>query len=58
MGVAARLGLFAAALVVVFVAAFGVGRVVAPDTGSPTPATVPTVTTSPAGSGHDMEMGS
>ncbi len=58
MGVATRLGLFAAALAVVFVAAFGVGRAVAPDDGSPTPDTVPTVTTSPGGSGHDMEMGS
>lgn len=54
MSVAARLGLFAGALAVVFVAAFGVGRAVGSDADDPAPTTV--TTDMPAG--HDMGEGS
>ena len=55
VGVAARLGLFAAGLAVVFVASFGLGRAVGPgdEAPSPTPSPSPTTTEMPAG--HDMD---
>ena len=52
--VAAKLAGFAAALVVVFAVAYGVGAATEPDA-SPVPST-PTSTTMPAG--MDMELGS
>lgn len=54
MSVAARLGLFAGALVFVFVVSFGVGRALGPDDDGPAPTTV--TTDMPAG--HDMGAGS
>ena len=54
MSVAARLGLFAGVLVLVFVVSFGVGRAVGPDDEGPAPTTV--TTDMPAG--HDMRSGS
>jgi hypothetical protein len=50
MSVVARLGLFAAGLAVVFVAAFGVGRALGPDDGRPSPTSVPM--------SEQMDMGS
>lgn len=54
MSVAARLGLFAGALALVFVASLGVGRALGPDDDGPAPTTV--TTDMPAG--HDMGEGS
>lgn len=54
MRVGTRLGLFAAGLVVVFAAAFGVGRALGPDDESPSTTTV----TTEMPTGHDMGMGS
>lgn len=54
MTVAARLGLFAGALALVFIVAFGAGRALGPDDDSPAPGTV----TTDMPDGHDMEAGS
>ena len=57
VGVAPRLALFAAGLVVVFVAAFGVGHAVGPD--DPAPSSVPpVVVTTSTTMASGMEMGS
>lgn len=57
MNVAARLGLFAAGLAVVFVAAFGVGRALGPDDDTQVPSNGTRVTTVMSGD-HEMGMGS
>ncbi len=54
MSVATRLGLFAGALLFVFVVSFGVGRALGPGDDGPAPSTV--TTDMPVG--HDMGEGS
>ena len=54
MGVAARLGVFAAGVGLLFVVAFGAGRALGPGDDGPGPTTV--TTEMPAG--HDMGSGS